>query len=240
MFNREPNLAPLPDMVRYLAIFHRMFGAMDGYFRARDKEGILLGGWLADAMHNVPGMLWSCTADSWFTPASISEWLNEFVENLSAMDAPQRLQADAQRICSMENSAAVLELREDLTDADFAPLPEMKSYLHRLYGACVTMRLIRNRGNSPFKQANTPEARQRIRDMDPADRPPYHPWHNLEQIWTPDADMQAEYNQRIVTLLLPVPKALVHWDRFDVEEFRAAEERLLADGSPYCWRPVGE
>jgi hypothetical protein len=217
MFTSEPNLAPLQEIVRYLAMFERMFEAMDSYFRAGDKDGILLGGWLADALHNVPDTLWNCTSRTGYTLEETQAWLINFVEGLRRKEAPERILSDAQCILSSEHSAAVLGLRDDLTDVDLAPLAGLNTYLYRLYYACVELRAMINHGNNPLRNLPRPLVF----------RPKYKPWDNLESVWTSDADELAASHSLLVAVLRPLPQALVKWSDFDAEGYEARWKEFL-------------
>jgi hypothetical protein len=197
MLAEQPLLAPAPVLVGHLAVFRRALVAIDGYTRIGDKEGMLLGGYLANALHNVPSMLWNCRADEWFSPEKMEEFLNEFPAFAEEKGAPERLVADCQRILSPEGAARELGLRDDLSDLDLAPLPKMRVYLDVLYWACLSMRLMRNHGHRPM----------------PAFR-------DLPQVWTDRAEEQATFNGRVAAALEPVPSALVRWGNFDEARFR--------------------
>lgn len=94
-----PKPAPPEEMVRYLAAFRRAFSAIAAYTEKRDRAGLLLGGYLADALHNVPSMLWHCDESEWHNPRDMRAWLEyEFFDRLRSLSAPPalRLPADVQ------------------------------------------------------------------------------------------------------------------------------------------------
>lgn len=70
-----PKLAPPEALVRYLAPFRRAFAAVATYARRRDRGGLLLGGYVADALHNVPAVLWRYDESAWHAPAAMRDWL---------------------------------------------------------------------------------------------------------------------------------------------------------------------
>lgn len=67
--NAQP--APAQELVRFLAVFHRFLTATEGYSTRADRSGVLLGGWLADALHNVPFLLRHYSLDAWHSPAKM-------------------------------------------------------------------------------------------------------------------------------------------------------------------------
>ncbi len=193
-------LAPTPTLVRYLAVFQRFLDAVVDYTHDGDKLGMLLGGWLADALHNVPGMLWHCDPNAWHNPAGMDAWMNEFPERMREKSAPERLVADSRRILSAESGTQALGLRDDVADLDLAPLPKMCIYLNLLYDACLSMRFLRN-----VRRRSSPAI-----------------WQGVEQAWSEmaeQADAQAHFNGVIASVLRPVPAALVRWGSFDAEQF---------------------
>ena len=195
----EPKPAPTIVFVRYMATFQRFFTAVRDYTHQGDKAGMLLGGYLADALHNVPAMLWHCDPQGWFNPTSMEEWMQEFAEELWEKAAPPRLIDESRRILSPVGAIQELQLRDDLTDVSLAPLLQMRVYLDWLSDACLSMRFMRNCGS----------------------RPPTV-WRDLEQAWldkTEQAEGQATFNEVWASVLLPVPHAFVHWDSFDEEQF---------------------
>src|SRR5579862_9111044 len=53
-----PSIAPTTVLIRYLDIFRRWFLATNRYAESGDQNGLLLSAWIADALHNVPSMLY--------------------------------------------------------------------------------------------------------------------------------------------------------------------------------------
>lgn len=196
MFPSDAALAPIDRMVRYLAVFQRFFCAVIHYSETGDRAGVLLGGRLADALHNVPAMLRHCEANSVYSPDYMDAWMQEFPRAISRMAAPTRIIRDARAVLSPERAALDLQLRTDLTDVDLAPVRSMGVYLQWLCEACVYMRLMQNYG-----------ARSLLA------------WKDLDAAWSLAAEAQAEYNRSMASVLLPVPNALVHWQSFDEDRF---------------------
>ena len=58
MLPADAQFAPTILLARYLAIFQRFFAVVTNSTQNGDKPGMHLGGWLANALHNVPAMLW--------------------------------------------------------------------------------------------------------------------------------------------------------------------------------------
>ena len=244
MLNREPLLAPAPVLLRCLAVFHRFFTAVEDYSRADDKAGMLLIGYLADALHNVPGMLWHCDkADVWRTPDSMDAWMLDFPDHIRKKAAPERIIADGERILSAENSAQTLGARAgvaDIVDLDLCPLREMRLYLDLIYHACLSMRMMRNYGRRPSVIHNVMDEWRDAYDFLVLNKTTYParvhtPWRELEKAWTQDAQAQADVNRALAQILLSLPTAMVHRSSFDPAQFRV---NLLAHierpGSPHA------
>jgi len=213
-FPAEPKLASTNVMVRYLAAFQRFFAAVIDYAREGDKAGILLGGYLADKLYDVPAMLWHGDPEDWFDPIGMEIQTQHFLEDIEMWEAPQRLLDRSRRILWVPDGVQELQLREDLTDVDLAPLPNMRAYLNWLYDACLYICMIRKVGSRQFAV-----------------------WDHLEEAWSENAEeagRMANFNAVIASALLPVPKALVQWTEFNEEQFldqalRAAERLPIDD-----------
>jgi len=213
MFPAESKLAPPFLLVRYLAVFQRFFAVVIDYTQAGDKAGMLLAGYLANALHNVPRMLWHCDPQDWLSPTDMGVWMAEFSQGLAERDAPQHLIVDSKRILSAVGTAQEFQLRDDLVDMDLAPLPKMCVYLDWLYSAFLYIRSFRNYGSYQLSS-----------------------WRDLEKTWSDNAEAaerMANFCAVIASVLLPVPRALVQWKQFDEASFldqviRAAE-RLPAE-----------
>jgi hypothetical protein len=142
-------------------------------------------------------MLWNCSADEWLTPQHIDDLVRTFPEDMAEKEAPEHTVEDCYNILSSRNSAEELGLRQDLSDSFLAPPPMMHEYLNRLYQACLSMRLMKNHGHRSQSA-----------------------WENLDAIWTERAQHQAVFNGQAALALLPVPSALISWDRFNEGGFR--------------------
>jgi hypothetical protein len=208
MLPENIELAPASELVRYLAIFQRAFVAIENYTRTEDKAGMLLGGWIADALHNVPGLLINYSPDAWYNPVRMDEWMHDFPEEMEERELPPHLVRDCRAIFARAGTAQELQLQDDLSDIDIAPPPKMRGYLTILYHACLGMRLIRRYGHRS-----------------------HTPWKGLESLWTDEADERAEDNSLTVQMLCPLPKGLVHWSQFDEARFRQAGLNLVSHRS---------
>ena len=105
--------APIPEQIHYLAIFRRAFVAIEAFGDHEDVLGMLMAGHLADALHNVPSMLWAYEVDGMHSPASIASWLKMFPAQLRTMGAPARAVEECRRILSGADDARDLGLASD-------------------------------------------------------------------------------------------------------------------------------
>jgi hypothetical protein len=192
-----PSIAPPADLVRYMAFFHRAFAAIDDYTVAGDKQGMLLGGWLADALHNVPGVLQHYSDDSSQNALHMTNRIEVLPNRLLNSNAPERLITDCTRILSETDTARDLGLQDDLSDIDIAPDTEMILYLHILAKACIYMRMA---GNCESKSENR--------------------WEDLDSSWNKWAYNQAKLSGLVASTLRTLPSGLVKWSEFDRNAFR--------------------
>lgn len=190
-------LAPAPEMVRYLAIFHRAFTVSAGYKENKDPYEAVLGGELADALHNVPSLLWDYKEKGRHSHSQI-----RFVEALQKYGAPERIIALYSYVASTEGTAAELGLREDLSDICLAPQDALDRYLRVLHQACLALRVMRNFDNDGDTSL-------------PRNEREYAPWRNLETIWTTEADEWGTFCSHLAQAFLPLIAALVRWNTFD-------------------------
>ena len=197
--HKDPQIAPPAAFLRYIAVFHRAFVAIDDYTRRGDRPGMLLGGWLADALHNVPSLLWHYSPDGWHSPQNTDAWLTAFPGKMQRRGAPEDVVRDSERIVAHGGEAHELGIRDDLGDFDLAPTESLDTYLETIYLAFLSMRVMRNYGARPHAT-----------------------WQGLEQVWTERADAQAAFNGLMASVLLPVPSGLVRWGQFDKAAFRHA------------------
>ena len=138
--NRELKIAPVPVLVSHLAVCHRALTAIHKFGHEQDVEGIFLGGWLADTLHNVPEML-TCAGAAQNRGGIWSEVDSSgFSDLLSGFGASQRILAESMRITSPENAAADLGLIYPDEDVCVAPANKFAEYSYVLYLAFCFIR----------------------------------------------------------------------------------------------------
>lgn len=221
-------LAPAPDMVRYLAIFHRAFTVCAGYKENKDPYEAVLGGELADALHNVPSLLWSYReSKEWNSPSQMDAWVrHEVVAGLQKYGAPERIIALCSRVVSPEGTAAVFGLRDDLSDLHLAPQDTLDRCLTVLRQACLTLRVMRNFDNDGDTSV-------------PRNKREYAPWRDLETVWTSEADTWGLFCAYLAQALLRVIAGIVHWKTFD-EDAWLQEARTVKALVPEQFRDAWE
>lgn len=185
-----------------LAVFRRAFQAIAGYAEERPAhaDGMLLGGFIASALHNVPQWLWHHVPDRTHYDFQRPDVHLPYLINLAGAwrDGP-RLVDDLERIYARPGAAATLGLSEDLSDLTIPLSPVAEEHLDRLYRACLTLRLIRNQ-------------RRRLY--------PDGPLRGLRRTWPQEAAEQGRHNGLVAACLADVPVALTGWPRFDEAAFR--------------------
>lgn len=212
-------LAAAPEMVRYLALFHRAFGVTAGYKEDRNPNEALLGGYLANALHNLPGILRNYDEDRWNNPGDIERWAKRGMPKMIAgYGAPEAVISLCSRVVSPEGTAAELGLSDDLSDLNLAPSDAFDYYLTQFYYTFLTVRMLRNHGNKG--DTSLPSQGRR-----------YSPWHDLRQNWTDRADEKAMLCACIAQALLPVIAGLVRWNTFE-EDLWLQEARLAKASVP--------
>ncbi len=185
-------IAPAPELVRYLCLFHRWLTATQRYIRNHDRDGILLSAWIADTVHNVPGMLWHYDPGTfWNSPAQLAKWTETFPQVVKEQNAPERIAADCDYIFSPVGAAQELGLADDLADIDLAPPEKLVLYLELIYRAYVGVRY----------------------------RPGPDPWLNKEDGWRSRQAAVKERLGRLAGVLIDVPPALVHWSALNEDAF---------------------
>jgi len=136
---RDNPIAPLPVMVRYLAIFRRTFAFTADSADPSTPERVLLGGYLADALHNVPDMLWRYNEEaSYQTPRDLEVWITQGTPHrLLDHGASESVLAECRRIVGISPAAAAeeLHLHSDLANVDLAPRERLSGYLKVFYRA---------------------------------------------------------------------------------------------------------
>lgn len=211
-------LAPVPELIRYLSILRRSFACIRKWGTTEDRDGMLFGGWLADALHNVPNMLLHYAPHAaWHSPTSISDWLERGfpAQMRHHFGAPEHLLAAYEGILSAENAAMGLGIEFPQDAPDVAPPNAMLRYLTLFYDALLEMRYMRNYGCKPA------------------------PWPVRLENWSREADEDGRFNADFAGLLEVIPAGLVRWDGFDEEKLlRTAREKEGAIPDKYrkYWR----
>ena len=211
-----PKPAPPEEMVRYLAPLRRALGSVVAHAAKRDRAGLLLDGYVADALHNVPSMLWHYDEASWHRPSRMRLWLERgFPETLRRMAAPPGLVEEAQRIVAQAGASDVLGLPGGPEQVRLPPLDRLRVCLERLYRACVTIRGLRNMGAWPERG--------------------WPPWIGLDEQVTAEDDEFGAACDEIARAFVPLPAAVVSWPTFEEQAF---EHELLAHSElgPARWR----
>jgi hypothetical protein len=183
--------APPSEWVYYLAVFRRALDAIWHYGEQRYPDGMLLGGYLADALHNVPAVLWHYEPGSWHDPDEMRRWVQNYPRYLQKMHAPVEITAAATVVVSLEETVRELGLEEDLSNWDLAPQDVQEKLLDMLYNSCLTMRGIMGFGR-PSRQNGE-----------------YQPWHHLSRIWNDVAMEEGTFNGLLAQALRDIPCALV-------------------------------
>jgi hypothetical protein len=187
------SIAPTSELIRFLCLFRRTFIAMQRFVREQDEDGIILMAWIADALHNVPGMLWRYDpAQDWNGPQQMKRWMAQFPDGVRSCAPPDHIQFACINVFSAAGATAELALAEDLSDLDLAPPEQMAAYLDLFYRACITIR---------WRQA------------------PHMPWRTLDEHWASARSGKIEAMSRMAELLAQAPVGLVHWGQFDRDDF---------------------
>ena len=192
-------IAPTLELIRYLCLFHRVFEAMQMFMKAQDEDGIVLMAWIADAIHNVPAMLWRY--DATFDPAcrgwakSTADWMIAFPQVVGECMPPAHIMAACEAIFSDQNTAAELGLSDDFHDLDLAPPEKLATYIDLCYHACLAIRW-----------------RQIART----------PWRQKDPHWSDQQAYTMSLMGKIAELLVLLPYGLTHWHDVDEEAFTQA------------------
>ncbi len=191
-------LAPVPEIVRYLAIFHRAFKLVASYKDNKNPDVALLGGFLADALHNVPRLLQNYDEAEWYKPSEMDQWIGRGVPRMvRGYGAPVYVVTLCENIVSDRNCAQEIGLLADLSDLIIAPPGTRERYLSLLYQACVGIRVLRNYGNRGDS-----------------------PWRDLKNNWTDRANERSLLFSCLAQALLPAIIALVQWDLTSDDTFQ--------------------
>lgn len=198
----EMKLAPIPEIVRYLAVFHRAFTVIANY-KDKNPDEALLGGYLADALHNVPTVLWNYDEANWDKPSETDHWISLGLPHMVAgYGAPEPIVALCSQVVTKKGVAAELGLSDDLSNLDLSPPDALSRYTVVIHLLCLTLRMVRNDGN--YTIVSLPGQERRLT-----------PWRDLAALWTSEADEYSLYCAYLAQTFLPVFPALVRWKTFD-------------------------
>jgi predicted metal-dependent HD superfamily phosphohydrolase len=201
--NDDFNIAPTEVLIRYLCLFRRWLLAAQRYVQNHDEHGVFLSAWIADALHNIPTMLWRYDpSTNWNSPQELADWIKVFPQVVRKQGAPARIASECDAIFSPEGAVEELHLRDDLSDLDLARPRMMSAYLDLLYSACVGIRT-RPGGENP--------------------------WTQKSEFWQEREAETTAAMGRIADVLVEVPCALVHWSTFDEARFTAQATALWED-----------
>lgn len=134
----EVNIIATPELIRYLALFHRFFATMRAYVRDQDEDGIVLITLIADALHNVPDMLWRRNSKD--DTERMADWIKGYPLGLRNSAPPARILTTCDAIISLEGVAAELGLTDDLSNLDLAPPEAIAAHVDLFYHACLEIR----------------------------------------------------------------------------------------------------
>jgi hypothetical protein len=211
--NGEPKLAPADEMVRYLAPLRRALDSVIIHSARRDFPGLLLDGYVADALHNVPAMLWHYDEASGNAPSRMRTWLERGFLRWLHQRAPPELVEQAERVIAAAGGFEVLGLSGGPEHVRLPPLECLGACLDRLKSACLTVRFLRNIGGPVWNARSQ--------------------WIDLDERVTPKDEEYSAMCGEVARALLALPAAVVSWPTFD----RAAFLReVRTRGLPKPWR----
>jgi hypothetical protein len=190
--------APLSEWVYYLAVFRRALLSIQEYAEQRDSDRMLLGGYLADALHNVPALLWHYEDGGWHDPARIRGWIQNYPQHLQKLHAPIEVVAGAVFVVSPDNDARRLGLENDFSNHNIPPTETQELLLDMLYASCLWMRGIRGFGRATRHNAA------------------HHPWHRLYKMWNEEAMEFGTFNGLLAEAQRDIPCALLRWQDYGV------------------------
>jgi hypothetical protein len=191
---RIERLAPPSEIVRYLAVFERCFRFIHTAGVHRDRDAMLLGGHLANELHNVPALLCRFDLDDWHRGDRFQAELRLGYRIPEYHGAPPATVQACRRLLAPEWQPGELGLEADLSALDLAPPEKLVKYLERLYDACIHLRIIRNYGFPPPDEEYTGTF-----------------WITSDANWVPDGDQRGVDNGVLAERCVWIPKALVSW-----------------------------
>ena len=192
-----------------MAAFSRCLSYISEAGERQDRDAMLLGGHLADALHSVPDFLCRYNCDSWYSAERFATSLRNFHEVPEWHGAPIEVLEASRRLLNPELLPGELGLLPGLSNLDLAPRDKLCTYLGLLYSACLSIRYVRNCG-LPAEPVEAPLCF----------------WNTSDEGWLRAGDQFGTLNGILAAILLPIPSALVNWNRFDEIGFRGKAERL--------------
>jgi hypothetical protein len=189
-------IAPRAKLVHSLVVFQRAFLSIEDYTQRGIKPGMLLGGYLADALHTIPKRLFHYSDDSMCAPADTLVRLDSLPDNIRVLGAPDDIVEDCRRILTKGGAEEEIGLKDDHSDFDLAPEVKLTEYFDLLSRAFSFMSAMKNLGN-----------------------PSAVSWFDLDRVWTEAAFAQAAINGFMASVLSPLPLGLMRWSHFREDAF---------------------
>jgi len=194
--------APPSEMVRYLAILRRALISIARHGGRDSVHGLIFAGFLAEALHDLPVLLYHWDEDGLQPPSRLLESPSAgFPDMIERLGGTPAMVEESKTIFSPANHALELGLRDDLTDFALAPQPDLERYLDLLTTYLLEARIMRNYGSTRFAPRTTS---------------PF-----ATAVTNPAVAREAgKANGRAASILTDIPAALVSWSRFDEAAFR--------------------
>jgi hypothetical protein len=192
-------IAPPDVLIRFLAAFSRFFRESQKFLETKDHGGIVLTGYAANALHNVPGHLrrykedWK---DNWFP------FDETYARRLRAKGASERLIAVWDEIFTPMQDSAELCRNAELSNWDIAPPAVFDTFMGLFRDACLAMRFLRNLSSEPVE------------------------WQTPDASVIREGERAIIASTQIARAFAPLPTALLHWSSFDPEGFLNNDEMI--------------
>lgn len=201
--------APPDEMVRYLAILRRVLVSIENHGKYHSIRHIVFAGYLADAFHSVPTVLWHWNEEGGLSPSELHVAITQGLPHgIEREGGTPGMIDEVKALVTPANDAALLGLRDDLSDYALAPQADRERYLDLLQNYFIAARLLRNYGRSRF-QTEPPLKNPTVLDTA-----------------KPRADGREK--SLIACFLREIPSAIVAWPRFDESAFRGSVEECLS------------
>lgn len=197
-------LAPTAEIIRYMAIFERTFTAMARYGLEGNRDGMYLGGWMTNALHNAPGLLRSYRTEGtpWLTAEGMNQWMQIFPQQMRERGLPSALADECEQIFG---GAVDLQAQQEPEGCAIAPTEKFRAYMSVLSEACLGMRGLRGwSGSSDVWQESVAE-------------------------WNSKGDRWGRFCGRLAAALLPITTGMVQWSQFDEARFFEVAFQMASD-----------